>query len=67
VRKVRFAVGGRGKSGGVRVLYYFHGALAPLYLLLVFAKKDQANLSAAQRATLANLAKTLKGRIEARR
>ena len=26
VRKVRVAVGGRGKSGGARVIYYFHGS-----------------------------------------
>jgi hypothetical protein len=64
VRKVRFAVGGRGKSGGVRVVYYFHSDRAPVYLLLAFAKKDQANLSAAQVKTLASLSRILKGRIE---
>ena len=29
VRKVRWAMPGRGTSGGVRVIYYFHSALAP--------------------------------------
>ena len=64
VRKVRFAVGGRGKSGGVRVVYYFHSDLAPVYLLLMFAKKDRANLSAAQVKALASLVRVLKSKIE---
>jgi len=67
VRKVRFAIGNRGKSGGVRVLYYFHSEVAPVYLLLVFAKKDQANLSAAQANTLAGLVRMLKAKIERKR
>src|SRR5262245_44930631 len=46
VRKVRFVVGGRGKSGGVRVVYYFHNEAMPVYLLTVFAKNEKANLSA---------------------
>ncbi len=30
VRKVRFAVDGRGKRGGVRVVYYFHSEALPI-------------------------------------
>jgi hypothetical protein len=67
VRKVRFAVGGRGKSGGVRVVYYFHSDKAPVYLLLAFAKKDRANLTAAQVNALAGLVRKLKAEIEGRR
>lgn len=33
VRKLRWGKGGRGKSGGVRVIYYFHDTRLPLYLL----------------------------------
>ena len=59
VRKLRWGKGGRGKSGGVRVIYYFHDERLPLYLLTLFAKNEQANLTARERNTLATLVDTL--------
>ena len=61
VRKVRFAIGGRGKSGGVRVVYYFHSEAMPVYLLTLFAKNEKANLTKAERNALARLVTDLKG------
>ncbi len=55
VRKLRWGRGGRGKSGGVRVVYYFHSGAMPLYLLTLSAKNEQANLSKAERNELAGL------------
>jgi len=55
VRKLRWARDGRGKSGGVRVIYYFHSESMPLYLLTMFAKNERANLSKAERNELAGL------------
>lgn len=55
VRKLRWARGGRGKSGGVRVIYYFYSDAMPLYLLTLFAKNERANLSKAERNVLAEL------------
>jgi hypothetical protein len=55
VRKLRWAREGRGKSGGVRVIYYFHSEAMPLYLLTMFAKNERANLSKAERNELAGL------------
>jgi len=55
VRKLRWGRQGRGKSGGVRVIYYFHSDLMPLYLLTVFAKNERANLTKAERNELAGL------------
>lgn len=55
VRKLRWGKGGRGKSGGVRVIYYFHNERLPLYLLTMFAKNEQSNLTAAERNALAKL------------
>lgn len=49
VRKVRWALKGRGKSGGARVIYYFHDEHFPLYLLDIYAKNETANLSLAER------------------
>jgi hypothetical protein len=45
IRKSRWGVGSRGKSGGVRVIYYYHNPTMPLFLLTVFAKNERDNLS----------------------
>ena len=55
VRKLRWGRGGQGKSGGARVVYYFHDQAMPLYLLTIFAKNERANLTKAQRNELAEL------------
>ncbi|NTV95678.1 MAG: type II toxin-antitoxin system RelE/ParE family toxin [Thiobacillus sp.] len=55
VRKLRWGRGGQGKSGGVRVIYYYHSEAMPLYLLTLFAKNERANLSKAERNDLAGL------------
>jgi len=49
VRKVRWSAQGRGKRGGMRVIYYFHSETFPLFLLTVYAKSQQANLTKAER------------------
>jgi hypothetical protein len=38
IRKMRFALNGRGKSGGVRVIYYAVPVDAEIYLLLIYSK-----------------------------
>jgi hypothetical protein len=55
IRKVRFGFGGRGKSGGARVIYLFSGEDVPVFLLAVFAKNEKANLSAAERNALGKM------------
>lgn len=55
VRKLRWQRGGRGKSAGVRVIYYFHNERIPLYLLTVFAKNERADLTQQERNELAKL------------
>ncbi len=52
LRKVRFARPGRGKSGGARVIYYYHDKHKPILLLLIYAKADQENITAEQKAQL---------------
>ncbi len=59
IRKLRWGRGGRGKSGGVRLIYYYHSDLMPLYLLTLFAKNEQDNLSKAERNALAKLVDVL--------
>lgn len=59
IRKLRWGRGGKGKSGGVRVIYYFYDEHAPLYLLTLFAKGERANLGKAERNELAGLVELL--------
>ncbi|MCA0442302.1 MAG: type II toxin-antitoxin system RelE/ParE family toxin [Proteobacteria bacterium] len=61
VRKLRWRRGDHGKSGGVRVIYYYYDEQMPLYLLTLFAKGDKANLSKAERNELSELTKLLVG------
>jgi len=55
IRKLRWSAQGRGKSGGVRVIYYYHNKTVPLFLLTVFSKGEKANLSKQERNDLASV------------
>ena len=55
VRKLRWAAKGKGKSGGVRLIYYFHNEAFPVFLLTVYAKNQKANLTKAERNELRDL------------
>ena len=59
VRKLRWGRGSTGKSGGVRVIYYFHSDAVPLYLLTMFGKGERANINQAERNELRGLVKLL--------
>ena len=48
VRKVRWSRSGIGKRGGVRAIYYFHDESMPFFLLTVYPKNQQDNLSPAE-------------------
>lgn len=55
LRKVRWKAKGKGKSGGVRVIYYWLTEEDTIYLLMAFEKSAQANLTPAQVRTLSKL------------
>ncbi|MBY0270474.1 MAG: type II toxin-antitoxin system RelE/ParE family toxin [Burkholderiales bacterium] len=48
VRKVRWAAGGKGKSGGLRVIYYWLTAEDQIMFLTLYGKSEKGNLSAAE-------------------
>jgi hypothetical protein len=60
LRKIRWGRAGMGKSGGVRVVYYFHDRRMPLYLIALFSKNEKDNLTNAEKHELAALVKQLK-------
>jgi len=59
VRKLRWALAGRGKRGGARVIYFFHSARMPLFALTAYPKNERANLSDQDRNDFRRLTKAL--------
>ena len=60
LRKLRWAAKGKGRRGGSRVIYYFHNLDVPVFLMAIYAKGSQADLSPAQRKALAGQLHALK-------
>lgn len=54
-RKLRWGYGNKGKSGGVRVIFYYAGDDVPVFMLDIFAKNEKANLSKAERNDLRDI------------
>ncbi len=48
-RKLRFPYGGKGKSGGVRVITYFAAEDVPVFLLNVYSKGVRINMTKAEK------------------
>ena len=48
LRKIRWSTEGRGKRGGIRVIYYWHVPGDQTYMLLAYAKNKQSDLTPAQ-------------------
>jgi hypothetical protein len=58
--KVRWGRGGSGKRGGARVIYFYRDADLPLYLLMIYAKARQEDLSADEKRAVRKLVGILK-------
>jgi mRNA-degrading endonuclease RelE of RelBE toxin-antitoxin system len=52
VRKLRWAVPGKGKRGGARVIYYFHDETLPLLVLNIYAKSEKTDISPGEKKRL---------------
>jgi mRNA-degrading endonuclease RelE of RelBE toxin-antitoxin system len=61
-RKLRWRVSGRkgGKSGGMRVIYYFRSASDQIIFLLAYDHRSVDDLTAAQKKQLARIVRRLK-------
>lgn len=57
LRKIRWRVHGKGKSGGVRVIYYFASRKGYIYLPAIYGKSERADLDKTQLKKLAEQVK----------
>ncbi len=55
LRKVRWPLPGRGKRGGLRVVYFWHADSETFYMLLAYPKNEQEDLTAEQLRVLRRL------------
>jgi hypothetical protein len=55
LRKLRWGAEGRGKRGGVRTIYYWAADDGVCYMLYLYAKNDQGDLTATQLRALARV------------
>jgi mRNA-degrading endonuclease RelE of RelBE toxin-antitoxin system len=57
LRKIRWKSGGSGKRGGLRVIYFWDVPEDTIYMLLIYKKSKQEDLTSNQLKTLRNLVK----------
>lgn len=60
IRKVRFALNNKGKSGSIRVCYADFAEYEVTYLITAFTKNEQENLTKEEKNVLKKLVKCLK-------
>lgn len=59
IRKLRHALPGRGKSGGVRIIYYWLQDDGQIYMLLIYPKSRKDTLTHRETALLREFVKEL--------
>ena len=59
IRKLRFAVQGKGKRGGVRVIYYWVTKVGQIYMIALYPKGRKDNLTDAEVAEFRGLVKEI--------
>ena len=60
VRKARWSREGKGKRGGVRVIYYYFVRDIEVYMLAIYAKNERSDMSAADRKAARKFVEALK-------
>ena len=55
LRKLRWAIPSRGKRGGARVIYYWDKPSETVYMLFIYTKQEQGDLTSEQVKSLDKL------------
>ncbi|MBS0850148.1 type II toxin-antitoxin system RelE/ParE family toxin [Citrobacter sp. JGM124] len=58
-RKIRWSLPAKGKSGGIRVIYYYVAKNGTIHLLYAYPKSEQENLTDRQKAVMKQLAQQI--------
>lgn len=58
IRKVRWGAKGKGKRGGVRIIYYWQRSDSHIYLITIYAKNEIADLTPAEIAAIRSMVET---------
>ena len=61
IRKIRWAATGRGKRGGLRVIYYLVSRRSHILLLTMYRKSEISDLTPAEVSALRALVESLEG------
>ena len=67
LRKLRWGSKNKGKRGGLRIIYYFYNETAPVFLLSVYGKSVQENLTSEQKLKLIKLVSVLQQECQTKR
>jgi hypothetical protein len=67
VRKLRWALRGKGKRGGARVIYYYHDQHMPILLITMYPKSAKRDLNQAEKNELRKLMPVLVRTYKSRR
>jgi mRNA-degrading endonuclease RelE of RelBE toxin-antitoxin system len=59
VRKARWGYGRKGKSGGIRLIYYFRDLNMPIYVLAVYKKGEKLDLTQAEKKVIRKMVSKL--------
>ncbi len=59
-RKVRWATKNKGKSGGVRTVYFYHTPKGQIWMLAIYAKSEKEGLSAQDKRVLKDIISEIK-------
>jgi len=60
IRKIRIKSSSKGKSGGFRICYYYYVKNEEIYLILVYQKNEQENITQEQKKFLKEIANEIK-------
>ena len=55
IRKIRWQVNQKGKSGGARIIYFFYNTNMPVFLLDIYRKSEKSDMSFKEKKMLNNM------------
>lgn len=65
LRKIRFAIENRGKSGSIRIVYVDFVVYETIYLISAYPKNEKDNLSKAEQNAIKSLIEKLETQLKA--